>query len=115
MKKFCYNCGKKGHIYNNCLSPIMSYGGILYRIKDQNKPDSGSNSIEPEYLMVQRTYTPDFKEIIRGKFALDDVEYIKKLVHRLTLQEIDYVFSYSHQILYRNIQRYCRVKKNPQK
>lgn len=105
MKRFCYNCGKKGHIYNNCLRPVMSYGGILYQMRDD----------VPYYLMVQRTYTPDFKELVRGKFELDDVEYIKKLVHRITLQEIDYIFTYPHQVLYRNIQKFCKTKKNPQK
>ena len=72
MKGFCFNCGKKGHIYNNCLMPVMSYGGILYRIDPEDE--------EPKYLLVQRTYTPDFKEIVRGKFELNDLEYIKKLI-----------------------------------
>lgn len=105
MKKFCYNCGKKGHIYSACTFPVMSYGGILYRLIDN----------EPKYLLVQRTYTPDFKEIIRGKFDLENTDYLKKLIHKLTLQEIDYIFNYPHHILYKNIQRYCKVKKNPKK
>lgn len=105
MKRFCYNCGKKGHVYNSCLLPVMSYGGILYRIKNQI----------PYYLMVQRTYTPDFKELVRGKFDLENEKYIKKLVHRITIQEINYIHTYPHQILYKNIQKYCKIKKNPQK
>lgn len=103
-KRFCYNCGKIGHIYTNCLSPVMSYGGILYRIKDGT----------PNYLMVQRTYTPDFKELIRGKIDFEDFEYIKTLVSRITLQEINFIYTYSHKVIYQNIQKFCKVKKNKQ-
>tara|TARA_R100001163_G_scaffold65815_2_gene65207 strand:- start:3097 stop:3975 length:879 start_codon:yes stop_codon:yes gene_type:complete len=100
-KRFCYNCGKIGHVYTNCLNPVMSYGVILYKIRDGI----------PYYLMVQRSFTPDFKEIIRGRFDFDDIEYIKILLSRITLQEINFIYTYPHKILYQNIQKFCKVKK----
>ena len=27
----CNNCGKSGHVYNNCKVPITSYGIISFR------------------------------------------------------------------------------------
>lgn len=104
QSRYCYNCGKSGHLYNECYSPVMSYGGILYQLRDG----------VPYYLMVQRTYTPDFKELVRGKFELEDVKYIKTLISRITFQEINLIFSYNHKQLYLNIQRYCRIRKNRQ-
>lgn len=103
-KQYCYNCGIVGHVFTNCLRPVMSYGGILYQLR----------SDKPYYLLVQRTYTPDFKEIVRGKFDLDDEEYLKKLVSRITLQEINFIYTKRHQILYKNIQKFCKIKKNAQ-
>lgn len=103
-KRFCYNCGRGGHIYTNCLFPVMSYGGVLYQMRDS----------VPYYLMVQRTYTPDFKEIVRGKFDINDISYIRKLISRITVQEINMIYEYNHRTLYHNIQKFCKVKKNKQ-
>ena len=100
-KRFCYNCGKIGHVYTNCLNPVMSYGAILYKMRGG----------VPYYLMVQRSFTPDFKELIRGRFDFEDVEYLKNLIRRITLQEINFIYTYSHKTLYANIQKFCRVKK----
>lgn len=102
MPKFCFNCGKRGHVYHDCHFPVMSYGGIIYQMR---------NGI-PFYLMVQRTYTPDFKELIRGKFDLNDPDYIQKLISRITLQEVEYIYTYEHHILYKNLLKYCKIKKN---
>lgn len=104
MKKFCYNCGKQGHTYNICMLPVMSYGMILYRIKEG----------KPYYLMVQRNYTPDFKEIVRGKFEFEDAEYINKLVSKITWHEINYLLLYPHKVLYQDIERFYKVRKNKQ-
>jgi 8-oxo-dGTP pyrophosphatase MutT (NUDIX family) len=80
----------------------MSYGIILYRLKEGR----------PIYLMVQRNYTPDFKEIVRGKFDLEDAEYVTRLISRLTLHEINYIETYSHKVLYNDIDKYYKVKRN---
>ena len=104
MKKFCYNCGKQGHTYNICLLPVMSYGIILYRMKDGI----------PYYLMVQRNCTPDYKELIRGKFEFENPEYIYKLVSRITWHEINAILTLSHKELYQGIEKFYKVRKNKQ-
>lgn len=93
-----------GHTYNVCLAPIMSYGMILYKIIDD----------VPHYLLVQRNYTPDFKEIIRGKFEFNNAMYIEKLISKITLHEINYIEAYPHRTLWNCIERFYKVKKNTQ-
>ena len=41
---FCNNCGKTGHIFPHCKSPITSLGIIAIR----------QTINEPEYLMIRR-------------------------------------------------------------
>lgn len=78
MKEFyCANCGKMGHLYKNCLHPIISLGIILYRKK--------TNKLE--YLMVQRKDTLGFVEFMRGKYNEDNVEYLEKLFSIMTQNE----------------------------
>ena len=61
-KMYCGNCGKYGHVYRKCLSPVMSMGVILFkRINKQIK-----------YLMVQRKDTLGFVEFMRGKYNLEN-------------------------------------------
>ena len=51
---YCCNCGKTGHLYRKCLSPIISLGVILVKLeKDTLK-----------YLLIQRD-TLGFVEFMR--------------------------------------------------
>lgn len=105
MKKlYCYNCGKSGHVYTVCTFPTMSYGMIVYQIR---------NKI-PYYLMVQRNGTPEFREIIKGKLDFNNYAYIKRLVQHLTLLEIKRIQTQSHEALYNDMDKYYKIKKNKQ-
>lgn len=73
----CRNCGINGHLYKDCIHPIMSFGIICY----QNE-----NNIL-KYLMIQRKDSLSFMEFIRGKYNTSDVEYIKQLISSMTLNE----------------------------
>ena len=75
--QICRNCGLTGHIYKNCLHPIISFGIICYKI------DNG----EIKYLMIQRKDSLSFMEFIRGKYETTDIEYIKKLLSNMTISE----------------------------
>lgn len=74
---YCGNCGKKGHNYKSCLAPIISLGIVLV-----NKRQSKKN-----YLMIQRRDTLGFVEFMRGKYSINNINYIKKLFKIMSKKE----------------------------
>ena len=79
----CRNCGINGHLYKDCIHPIMSFGIICYKINN--------NIIE--YLMIQRKDSLSFMEFIRGKYSLNNEEYIEELVNNMTENEKELISS----------------------
>jgi len=73
----CRNCGINGHLYKDCVRPIMSFGVICFKIE---------NGIV-KYLMIQRKDSLSFMEFIRGKYNINDIRYIKKLLSCMTNNE----------------------------
>ena len=73
----CRNCGINGHLYKDCVRPIMSFGVICYKI------DNGII----KYLMIQRKDSLSFMEFIRGKYNPHDIRYLKKLLNSMTSNE----------------------------
>lgn len=76
----CRNCGINGHLYKDCIHPIMSFGIICYKVLEDN-----TDSIQ--YLMIQRKDSLSFMEFIRGKYNTSDVMYIRQLVSSMTSNE----------------------------
>jgi 8-oxo-dGTP pyrophosphatase MutT (NUDIX family) len=74
----CRNCGINGHLYKDCIHPIMSFGIICYDIDENNKI---------KYLMIQRKDSLSFMEFIRGKYSTSDLVYIKQLISAMTSNE----------------------------
>lgn len=74
---YCGNCGRYGHMYRKCLAPIISTGIILF--KKEN------NIIK--YLLIQRKDTLGFVEFMRGKYNLENIDYINKLFQIMTSEE----------------------------
>ena len=74
----CRNCGINGHLYKDCIHPIMSFGIICYDIDENNKI---------KYLMIQRKDSLSFMEFIRGKYIISDIVYIKQLISAMTSNE----------------------------
>ena len=75
----CRNCGHIGHLYKDCPHPITSFGIICYRIEPTTR--------NLEYLMIQRKDSLCFMEFIRGKYDLNNSQYIKQLLSGMTQQE----------------------------
>jgi 8-oxo-dGTP pyrophosphatase MutT (NUDIX family) len=75
--QICRNCGINGHLYKDCLHPIMSFGIICYKI------DNG----EIKYIMIQRKDSLAFMEFVRGKYNQTDINYIKQLIDYMTENE----------------------------
>lgn len=73
----CRNCGVNGHLYKDCLHPIMSFGIICYKIDDGII----------KYIMIQRKDSLSFMEFVRGKYTTDDISYIKQLLDYMTENE----------------------------
>lgn len=74
----CRNCGINGHLYKDCVHPIMSFGVICYKI---------DNNQQIQYLMIQRKDSLSFMEFIRGKYSINDILYIRQLVSAMTVNE----------------------------
>lgn len=77
-KQFCNNCGKQGHVYNQCKVPITSIGIITFRI---------NNNAELEYLMICRKHTLGFIDFMRGKYLPTNKEYILNMMKQMTDHE----------------------------
>lgn len=73
----CRNCGINGHLYKDCIHPIMSFGIICYRL----------NNNKYEFLMIQRKDSLSFMEFIRGKYEKMDIDYLQKLISSMTQNE----------------------------
>ena len=75
---YCNNCGKEGHQYNQCKMPITSVGVIAYR-------HNLDNNIE--YLMIRRKDTLGFIDFMRGKYSIQNKDYIMNMLKQMTTFE----------------------------
>ena len=73
----CRNCGINGHLYKDCIHPIMSYGIICYK--------NDNNTIK--YLRNQKKDSLSFMEFIRGKYNISNQEYLLELFSYMTNDE----------------------------
>ena len=78
QNNFCNNCGKYGHVFNQCKHPITSIGFIVYRINNDNKV---------EYLLIRRKDTLGFIDFMRGKYPLYNKNYLRNIINEMTIYE----------------------------
>jgi len=76
----CNNCGKDGHVYNQCKISITSIGFVAFRRVPHTKN-------EIEYLMICRKNTLGYIDFMRGKYMVDNRSYIMKMFEQMTLEE----------------------------
>ena len=79
--QFCNNCGKLGHLFNQCKIPITSIGIILFRKNSEKKCI--------EYLLIRRKDSLGFVDFMRGKYQLNNKEYILTLFNNMSSHERD--------------------------
>lgn len=100
---YCSNCGKKGHYSKNCPYPTNSYGCIVYKI---------GNDHQIRILMIQRKYTYEYIDLLRGKYYYYDpitseekinINYLNILIHSLSLIEINYICNHSFDDLWKKL------------
>lgn len=98
--KQCTNCGQGGHSFRDCQAPVTSFGILLFRVNDpvwkQEKvltenPTSitGFESVFPkiEVLLIQRRDSLGFVDILRGKYNMQDTDYIQRQLAVMTDEE----------------------------
>ena len=97
--KQCSNCGTPGHSYRDCQSPVTSFGVLLFRINSVwnqeqvlSKTPQSFTGFEPvsndiEVLLIQRRDSLGYVDLLRGKYSIHDVEYIKKQIRGMTDEE----------------------------
>jgi ADP-ribose pyrophosphatase YjhB (NUDIX family) len=78
---YCNNCGKRGHVFKSCTDPIISYGIILI-----DQPNLPVKTL-PKLLMVRRKDSMAYTEFLRGKYELDNKDYIVNLLSNMTKTE----------------------------
>ena len=78
---YCNNCGKRGHVFKSCPDPIISYGIILI-----DQPNLPVKTL-PKLLMVRRKDSMAYTEFLRGKYELDNKDYIVNLLSNMTKTE----------------------------
>lgn len=73
----CLNCGIYGHTTRVCNFPVTSYGLICFK-KINN---------EIKYIMIQKKDTISYIEFIRGKYDINNLNYLKMLFSSMTHKE----------------------------
>ena len=87
-KMYCNNCGKQGHLYNQCSFPIISYGVIAFRYNPIKK--------EIEYLMIRRKDSFGYIDFIRGKYSPLNPHQIQKSIDQMSREEKKNLKEYSN-------------------
>lgn len=91
---YCNNCGKPGHIYNQCKIPITSFGVIAFRINKQKIP---------EFLMIRRKDTLGYIDFMRGKYLVQNKNYIMNMLTQMTVKEKENLKMHSFDTLWKNL------------
>jgi len=85
VNNYCNNCGKIGHLFANCVIPITSIGIIAFRKREKMVDKVDKDKFE--YLMIQRVDSFGFVEFMRGKYSLQNYQYLKNIIDEMTLYE----------------------------
>ena len=92
---FCNNCGETGHAFHQCKKPITSIGLIVY------KEDPATN--QRHFLMICRKDTLGFVDFMRGKYHIQDANYIKNIIKEMTLDERERILTNSFDELWNGL------------
>ena len=92
---YCNNCGKQGHNYNQCKLPITSFGIISFRINP--------NTRQIEYLSIRRKDTLGFIDFMRGKYTLNNRNYILNMIKQMTNNEKERLLIHSFDELWSDV------------
>jgi ADP-ribose pyrophosphatase YjhB (NUDIX family) len=77
MLNYCNNCGNRGHIFNQCKYPITSHGIVAFNNDEK----------EIKYLLICRKDSLGYVDFIRGKYPLNNLNYLNNIFDEMTLYE----------------------------
>jgi len=76
-RRKCNNCSRPGHTERACPDPVTSFGVVAYH-----------GQRDPRFLLIERRNSIAFVEFAHGRYALDNVQYIKLLFSQMTVDEL---------------------------
>ena len=80
----------RGHMYKDCRLPIISCGNLIFRT-DKEKP---------QILMIQRKDSLCYIELLRGRFDINNINYIQTLFDKCSLNEKERLLNCNYKILW---------------
>ena len=94
MEKYCNNCGNTGHYYKDCKFPILSYGIILF---------DNTNKDNIKIVLIERKHSLSYIEFLRGKYDVNNDNYIQLLFNRMSKNEKQDIVSKDFNNLWNNL------------
>ena len=88
---FCNNCGKLGHLFHQCKVPITSIGIIPIRITKKVNPVTNILENSVDIFIIKRKDTLSFVDFMRGKYSIEDKNYITNLLNNMTINERQFI------------------------
>lgn len=123
---YCINCNKKGHIHKKCYEPKISNGiiGIFINYKydsdkiqnyiikniqneyyDKINITSNDNIDKIKFLMIQRKFSLNYIEFIRGRYELYNTENIFFILEQVTQNELHKIMNCDFDTLWNEVWR----------
>lgn len=116
---FCNNCGKEGHLYQNCKMPITSLGIISIKETDEledseftddsdelfnfDKKQKTTRNNKYMYLMICRKDSLGYVDFMRGKYPLHNKEYLVNIFNEMTVKEKENLMTQDFSTLWKNL------------
>lgn len=90
---FCNNCGKAGHMFHQCKFPITSIGIIAFRASKKGL----------QYLMICRKDSLGYVDFIRGKYPLQNKQYLLNIINEMTTRERENIRNFNFDTLWNDL------------
>ncbi len=106
---YCNNCGKNGHVFNQCKSPITSFGIIAVKLGTPHAVATDSESSlsiqngTHKYLVIRRKDTLGYIDFMRGKYSVYNKDYIMNMIKQMTKNEKERVHTLSFNELWEGL------------
>nr|QFG74214.1 MAG: NUDIX domain protein [Megaviridae environmental sample] len=117
---YCYNCGKDTHTNKQCPEPKISLGMICVNIENVNnlnfnfKYDINNFNYQNisnlkkisyykdkiKFLLVQRRYSLNYIEFIRGVYDVNNIKNIKYILNLMSREEVNDIKNKSFETLW---------------